>query len=336
MIKISIIIPVYNVEKYIRQCVDSVIKSAPTNSQIILVDDGSQDSCPKICDEYDLIDERIEVIHKKNGGLSSARNIGLKKAKGQYVFFLDSDDFLEENYFEFLLQENADLIIGAFEAFYLNGIPSYSLDISSKKYMSIKDYLTDFYRMYPVTFNTVWGKVYKRDVLEKYKISFREDLFMVEDILFNIQYYPHCNSIMYEAGAKLMYRQGDGTLSKKQNDQLFFWYEESYNQLKRLLKQFDVFEGKNKETYYQSLFGNTVECLLGMQRMKHKKIDNLCEEVCCDSDVIHASSYCKNKKMWMIAFSIKRKNRRLLKLAVKLYVSALDIKAFWRKRKWEL
>jgi len=95
MIKFSIIIPVYNVEKYLNQCVDSVLQQDFANFEIILVDDGSPDNCPKICDEFAKQDSRVIVIHKQNGGLSDARNQGIKAAKGDYVMFLDSDDYWE-------------------------------------------------------------------------------------------------------------------------------------------------------------------------------------------------------------------------------------------------
>lgn len=94
--KISIIIPVYKVEPYLRQCVDSVLSQTYTNFEIILVDDGSPDNCPVICDEYAAKDSRVKVIHKENGGLSDARNAGIKVAKGEYLFFLDSDDFFHK------------------------------------------------------------------------------------------------------------------------------------------------------------------------------------------------------------------------------------------------
>lgn len=93
----SIIIPVYKVEKYLSTCVESVINQTYKNIEIILVDDGSPDNCPKICDEYAEKDNRIKVIHKQNGGLSDARNAGIKIAKGKYVLFLDSDDYLYSN-----------------------------------------------------------------------------------------------------------------------------------------------------------------------------------------------------------------------------------------------
>lgn len=92
-ILISVIIPVYNVEQYLRQCVDSVLRQTYSSFEVILVDDGSPDSCPFICDEYALQHNRIHVIHKSNGGLSDARNAGLKTSQGEYVIFLDGDDY---------------------------------------------------------------------------------------------------------------------------------------------------------------------------------------------------------------------------------------------------
>ena len=113
-ILVSVIVPIYNVEKYLKRCVDSIIKQTYKNIEIILVDDGSPDNCNRICDEYTQIDKRVKVIHKKNGGLSSARNAGLDISKGEYICFIDSDDWVSENFVEFLLKnivkEKSDII----------------------------------------------------------------------------------------------------------------------------------------------------------------------------------------------------------------------------------
>ena len=100
MPKISIIVPVYNVEKYLRKCVDSILNQTFKDFELILVDDGSIDTSGKICDEYNLKDNRIKVIHKENGGLSSARNAGLDIAQGEYIGFVDSDDWIELDMYE--------------------------------------------------------------------------------------------------------------------------------------------------------------------------------------------------------------------------------------------
>lgn len=115
MSKISVIVPVYNVEKYLKKCVDSIINQTLEDIEIILVDDGSKDASGKICDEYAEKDERIIVIHKENGGLSSARNTGIEKASSSYLGFVDSDDYIEKNMYERLYDEavsnKADLVM---------------------------------------------------------------------------------------------------------------------------------------------------------------------------------------------------------------------------------
>ncbi|HEM5188819.1 TPA: glycosyltransferase, partial [Streptococcus suis] len=101
-ILLSVIIPVYQVEKYLKRCIDSVLAQKFIDYEIILVDDGSTDSSPEICDEYSIEHPHISVIHKENGGLSDARNVGIKHAVGEYIFFLDSDDWISPTMFESL------------------------------------------------------------------------------------------------------------------------------------------------------------------------------------------------------------------------------------------
>ena len=106
MPKVSIIVPVYKVGPYLAKCIDSILSQTLTDFELILVDDGSPDSCGEICDGYAKKDERIKVIHKQNGGLSSARNAGLDIAKGEYIGFVDSDDYIEHDMYEFLYKNS--------------------------------------------------------------------------------------------------------------------------------------------------------------------------------------------------------------------------------------
>lgn len=121
---ISVIVPVYKVEPYLRQCVDSILGQTFRNFELILVDDGSPDGCPAICDEYAQHDSRVRVIHKENGGLSSARNAGLDVARGEYIAFVDSDDWIDPNYLEHLLfalqSDHADMAMCSVEKFWDN------------------------------------------------------------------------------------------------------------------------------------------------------------------------------------------------------------------------
>ena len=113
--KISVIIPVYKVEKYLDRCVNSVLNQTLKDIEVILIDDGSPDGCPAMCEEYKKKDNRVRVIHKENGGLGYARNSGLEIATGEYIAFVDSDDFIEEDMYESLYSDaikyNADVVL---------------------------------------------------------------------------------------------------------------------------------------------------------------------------------------------------------------------------------
>ena len=112
MEKISVIVPVYKTEEYLKRCVDSILASTYENLEVILVDDGSPDNSGKICDEYAQKDSRIKVIHKENGGAADSRNVGTSQASGEYVVYIDSDDFIEDKgFFEELYQKNLSIIL---------------------------------------------------------------------------------------------------------------------------------------------------------------------------------------------------------------------------------
>lgn len=161
---ISVIIPVYKVEKYIKKCVDSIINQTYKNLEIILIDDGSPDNCGKICDEYAKLDERIKVVHKKNGGQAEARNIGLDIANGKYIGFVDSDDYIENNMFEILyrnlIEYDADISI-------TNTIEIKKIQVAIEKYNDIEIYdKTNIMRMLlnnHIT-NYLYNKLYKKEL----------------------------------------------------------------------------------------------------------------------------------------------------------------------------
>ena len=115
MLLVSVIVPIYNVEFYLNKCVDSILNQSYKNIEVVLVDDESPDSCGKMCDDYAALDGRIKVVHKKNGGLSDARNAGMKAATGDLITFVDSDDYISEDFvkilFEAMSENNADIAI---------------------------------------------------------------------------------------------------------------------------------------------------------------------------------------------------------------------------------
>lgn len=200
--KISIIVPVYNVEKYLSLCLDSILSQSFTEWECILVNDGSQDRSGSICNFYAAKDGRFRVFHKENGGVSSARNIGIEKAKGDWFVFIDSDDLLYDYSLESFmnnLEDGIDSVCGGYVLIDENkgAILQYN---SSRKYdMTIgrDEALIDFYKhAYGDLFNGyLWNRMLKADIIKNNHLRFREDIFIKEDGLFLVQYLCKCRGL---------------------------------------------------------------------------------------------------------------------------------------------
>ena len=167
MPKLSIIVPVYKVEQYIHKCVDSILNQSFTDFELILVDDGSPDNCGKICDEYAAKDKRVRVIHKENGGVSQARNLGIDEAKGEYISFIDPDDWVDLDMYEklFSFVDQNELDVACFEVYEVKGSKcSASFRFNEDKVMdgqtALKNILVD------IIDNSPCNKVYKKTVWE--------------------------------------------------------------------------------------------------------------------------------------------------------------------------
>jgi len=204
--KISIIVPIYNVEKYLPCCMDSLLNQTLTDIEIILVDDGSPDDCGKICDEYATKDSRVKVIHKKNGGLSDARNIGIDIAIGEYFSFVDSDDWIDINMYETLynnlVDNNADIACCAFYKSYKHrniplNIHENILLLNSEQ--AIKHSISGKY--FTVS---AWGKLYKKYIFDNIRYPYGklyEDAFVIIDI------FSKADRIVLNTISKYYYRQ---------------------------------------------------------------------------------------------------------------------------------
>ncbi|MEE1277137.1 MAG: glycosyltransferase family 2 protein [Fibrobacteraceae bacterium] len=199
---VSIIVPIYKVEPYLRRCLDSIVNQTYTNLEIILVDDGSPDGCPQICDEYAAKDERIVVIHKENGGLSDARNAGLDICKGEYISFVDSDDWVDERYieilFDLLTKENADIAIG--ENIQTRGICKNTNNISEIQLYSSKKILYHLFTHNHIAFIISCGKLYKKELFSELHFpsgKFHEDEFTTYILFYRSKKIVYTNSILY-------------------------------------------------------------------------------------------------------------------------------------------
>lgn len=194
-ILISVVVPVYNVEKFLPVCIESIIKQSYSNLEIILVDDGSSDSSPEICDKYKELDDRIKVIHKENGGLSDARNVGLNEAKGEYITFVDSDDYLGRDFISIAVEkcqeEDADICICDYISVEENQNLCIQREKRIEKIYSNKECLINIYNpaIHGMEF-VAWGKLYKTNLFKENKILYpkgkiHEDTFTTYKVIYN-------------------------------------------------------------------------------------------------------------------------------------------------------
>lgn len=216
MATISVIVPVYKVEPYLRRCIDSILRQTYSDFELILVDDGSPDNCPAICDEYARKDHRVHVIHQENGGLSAARNAGIYKANGQYVMFCDSDDTVDPQWCELLynaLLKNPD-------AWVFSNI--WKIDCNGNKTLcgefinASKEQNVSYFRAYQMGLSGFSvNKIYNLSTLRENNIYFDEDCKYAEDVEFNVKYYLLCSQALHiDTPLYFYYNNSEGITSK--------------------------------------------------------------------------------------------------------------------------
>lgn len=209
--KVSIIIPVYNAEAHIRHCLNSILSQKFEDYELLLINDGSTDNSENICNEYAEKDSRIKVYHQKNAGVSAARNKGLKNANGEWITFVDSDDYIRDNYFAALEKQNdADWILLNIEREIDNQL-EFFLKFDNK-YFPINSFIKK-YSLYP-DFPSPWGRFFKSQIINKNKIRFNNELKFGEDAVFNINYLQYCQTIYTSNSSSYVYRDTEGGLSK--------------------------------------------------------------------------------------------------------------------------
>lgn len=215
---ISIIVPVFNSEKYLEKCISSVLKQTVTDWELILVDDGSTDDSSKLCYKFSQKDSRIRVIHKMNAGVSSARNRGLDEAVGEYIMFIDADDWIDENLCGDLLtamhqKDNCDLVVGGYTCMKLKEKKKISVDkpLFLSMENNFKDYFIKLYKK-PLL-NTPGSKLYRRSLVDKER--FDTSVKMGEDLLFNFGYLSKCRQIAIVTTVGYMYNQMNNTSATK-------------------------------------------------------------------------------------------------------------------------
>lgn len=212
--KISIIVPIYNVENYLPSCIDSILKQTYENLEIILVDDGSPDNCPTICDKYEKSDDRIRVIHQKNKGLSGARNTGIENAQGEYLIFVDSDDTVEPTMVEdlYTYAEEHDCKIVACGRYYVfeDGERICKIADNENKTYSFADAMQEM-NTFTLFDMSAWAKIYRKELFQE--IRFPEGK-LSEDYYIMYKLFDLAQSVGYVAKPLYNYLQRQSSISR--------------------------------------------------------------------------------------------------------------------------
>lgn len=300
---ISVIIPIYKVEEYLRECLDSILSQTYTKLEIILVNDGSPDNCGSICDDFALKDSRIRVIHQEHKGLSEARNAGLDITKGDYISFVDSDDYVHPEFIGILykgLQENVVDI----------SVCEYTRDkfFIDKNNWDIYDFRR-FYLNFPSRFAQVTScnKLYKRSIWETLRYpagKLHEDMFILHKLYYNRKIAYTLSSLYYHR-----IREGSITFNQTQKNWL--------NKIEALELRTQFFKDKDKQEYYK----HTFQWLVYTQARAYRLFNNL-----------RAKEFLKQNLTSLIVNPILRNKEKLLILALLTNRKPVEKLNNWREK----
>lgn len=243
---LSVIVPVYNVEKYLDKCVHSIVDQTYSNLEIILVDDGSTDNCPQMCDKWVSIDSRIKVVHKKNGGLGDARNAGLDVATGDYVAFVDSDDHIAPLMYETLMKKaidnNLDVVKSGFTREYEDGNLKPLIDMDARQEIG-REALLKLLPMHvqrcgrALTYTvTSCTSVYRRCIVPRF-VSERQ--YISEDLIFTVEYLLRANSFAYIPQSYYYYYIRCGSITNTYDEKTFTLIKSTATYLDNIFKGID-------------------------------------------------------------------------------------------------
>jgi len=251
--KITVVVPVYNVEKYLRCCIESLLNQSKKAYEIILVDDGSIDSSGIICDEYTNREDNIRVIHKKNEGLGLTRNCGIREAQGDFITFVDADDFCDIDYLEkfekIVLKNKCDTCKTSYKRVDINGKYLYGHDVCEGEFIGDEirnELIPRFIGSSPKIKDSITmsscDTLYSLKIIRDYQVEFpSEREWISEDLIFNIEYYSHAEKVNVSNYQGYNYRVTEGSLTQKYNPERFQRYIDLYNKEKEMLMNLDIY-----------------------------------------------------------------------------------------------
>ena len=316
---ISVIVPIYNSEKYMKKCIDSILSQTYSNFELILVDDGSTDDSSNICDEYSSLDERVIVIHKKNGGVSSARNRGIKEAKGDYISFVDSDDYLDDNFLSMAIKniKNVDMYLSGLSMEFFEDekiIKTINYNQSKSEIMNIQGLFNNLELTYPqICICGPWCKLYITKIIKTNNLLFDESISLGEDTLFNLNYFKFVKKVYFDQNSYYHYRRGNSeSLFSKYNANIYEIHIKVYDKMRKLMNEKKCSQESMKrfENLYTSLL---IGCIHHVFRFSKKRTDriNVINKV-VNNECIKYFAETNNFKNKIIVYCIKRKKKNML------------------------
>lgn len=256
MDKVSIVVPIYKVESYLENCIKSLINQTYQNIEIILVDDGSPDKCPLICDSWKKKDKRIKVIHKQNGGLSDARNCGIDNASGNYICFVDSDDYVERTYVEYLLtankQNKTNIAQCGIKNVDENGKLLSSIGYDLDTVISGKKMILQQFTGHDIENTVVWNRLYGINLFKKLRFPFgknHEDEYITYKLLYNESRISIIDSTLY------CYRQTNNSIMRST------FNLKRLDVLDGLKERINYFKKKKEEALYYLSISRYLSCI---------------------------------------------------------------------------
>lgn len=242
MPKLSVIVPVYKSQEYLSRCIDSILSQEFIDFELILIDDGSPDESPQICDNYAVKDKRVVVLHKENEGVSSARNDGLKMAKGKFVTFIDSDDYIDKFLFQKLINEVIEdidyvftgVVMENYTADNIKNTLTYKVETKSYSIKTLFEALGEDFEL--INISSPWAKLFKRSILNKNNIWFDEKMALGEDGYFNLNYLEFCRKCRGLEYVGYHYsRENNESLFSKYSKNTIDIHEKVYNKMRNLI-----------------------------------------------------------------------------------------------------
>lgn len=313
---VSIIIPVYNSEKYLETCLQSVLAQTYRNIEILLIDDGSTDRSGVICDAYAAKDMRIHVFHNQNHGVSYSRNCGIKFSKGEFLLFIDSDDSINSIYVEDLMKcsRECDLVIAQISDAYEKNHKI--VDRVLPKTTKMRLFAQDYWNLTSCTWGP-WGRLYQRKIIMQAQIFFAEGMSWGEDRLFNFEYYKHIETYMISQEARYIYYHREAMSLSTQ-----LKYADDLYIMNRILTKYKEFLWEKNAKYKESLLcGHCIDFWI-YAGSGYKRFWQRCQFI---RKFLQGTYKAQNWKRWLVLKCIQNEWYKIIYIYYRLK---------WIRRRW--